>query len=255
MQVTPLKSYPTPGYPTREAREALPALRAALPLRWQGNSRVLTALALTCGLALPASRAAWAEDTAAPPAVTMPAEPGTASPTFIFSPHDYEPVTMGLISNVGPEALQPACFAIRYLGWTVNDILIVPLRLTAEHLGATVTRTVTQVRVQRNDTTIMLNLNSTNAVLDGKPLKLPLRVREHDGVVRVPLRVIVASLGGQVAWDAKAQSATVTAPGTAPLVFQCAHHFRAQAPAALPRTIAAAEVHDFLAWLKAEGIV
>jgi hypothetical protein len=49
MYITPLKSYPEPMYPTREQAWELPELLRAMPRRWQGQAMVLAA-ALTCSV-------------------------------------------------------------------------------------------------------------------------------------------------------------------------------------------------------------
>jgi hypothetical protein len=252
MQITPLKSYPAPAYPTHEARRSMPSLLARIPLRWQGNSRVLTALALTCGLVWPSTNALAEDDVLLQPQTTSP-----DTQTYQFDPYHYS-ITMGVTSNpsayVMPD-IQVKLIRISPTVWTINDILTCPLRDFLTHLDATARYDNNQVTVQRGKTTLVLHLNSTRAALNGKPIKLPLRIREKDGRVRVPVRAVVEALGGRVDWYAKTQIVDIRKSPTDqnPLSRQCTHHFRAAAPA--PHTIAAAEVKEFIAWLKMEGIV
>jgi len=50
MKIAPVKQYTDPKYPTRSAVDRDPTLLRAVPARWYGHALVLTAVAATCGI-------------------------------------------------------------------------------------------------------------------------------------------------------------------------------------------------------------
>jgi N-acetylmuramoyl-L-alanine amidase len=90
----------------------------------------------------------------------------------------------------------------------VNDNLMVPLRVIAEELGAKIqwegaTRTVT---VQRQETTIGLQIDNDIASVNESTTKLPIAPMIMDGNTMLPLRFVGENLGVSVTWDSMKQS-------------------------------------------------
>lgn len=101
-----------------------------------------------------------------------------------------------------------------------NGRTLVPVRLIAESLGATVTWVpdTRQVVLQRGESTIVLTLGSAIALVNGQEILLPDGVPA--GVVKwegkestmVPLRFVSERLGATVTWDNATFTAAVTSP-------------------------------------------
>ena len=99
-----------------------------------------------------------------------------------------------------------------------NGRTLVPVRLIAESLGASVTWVpdTRQVSLQKGESTIVLTLGSAIALVNGQEILLPDGVPA--GVVKwegkestmVPLRFVSEQLGAQVAWDGATFTAVLT---------------------------------------------
>ena len=103
-----------------------------------------------------------------------------------------------------------------------NGRTLVPVRLIAERLGASVTWVpeTRQVILLREESTIVLTLGSATALVNGQAMELPGGVPA--GVVKwegrestmVPLRFVSEQLGATVDWDNDTFTAILTSPGT-----------------------------------------
>lgn len=101
-----------------------------------------------------------------------------------------------------------------------NGRTLVPVRLIAEALGATVTWVpeTRQAILMREESTIVLTLGSATALVNGQSVELPDGVPA--GVVKwdgkestmVPLRFVSEQLGAEVAWDGTTFTAVITSP-------------------------------------------
>ena len=104
-----------------------------------------------------------------------------------------------------------------------NGRTLVPVRLIAERLGASVTWVpeTRQVILLREESTIVLTLGSATALVNGQAMELPGGVPAA-GVVKwegrestmVPLRFVSEQLGATVDWDNDTFTAILTSPGT-----------------------------------------
>ncbi|UQT47272.1 copper amine oxidase N-terminal domain-containing protein [Flavonifractor plautii] len=101
-----------------------------------------------------------------------------------------------------------------------NGRTLVPVRLIAERLGASVTWVpeTRQVILLREESTIVLTLGSATALVNGQAMELPGGVPA--GVVKwegrestmVPLRFVSEQLGATVDWDNDTFTAILTSP-------------------------------------------
>ena len=101
-----------------------------------------------------------------------------------------------------------------------NGRTLVPVRLIAENLGASVTWVpdTRQVILQKGSDTIVLTLGSAQALVNGQSVTLPDGVPagvvswEGKESTMVPLRFVSEQLGAQVSWDNAAFTAAVVSP-------------------------------------------
>ncbi|SFM05333.1 Copper amine oxidase N-terminal domain-containing protein [Paenibacillus sp. 1_12] len=94
----------------------------------------------------------------------------------------------------------------------IDGSTMVPMRSIFEKLGAEIswngeTRTVTAIK---GDTIIKLTINSGQAFINGKSVKLTSKVQSVNGNTMVPLRFVSESLGGAVKWDGNTSTAYIT---------------------------------------------
>ncbi len=89
---------------------------------------------------------------------------------------------------------------------------LVPLRKIAEALGAEVgwDQETQSVLINRYDTLLKLQLNSTTVYVNGLPttMELPMTIRNSRSYV--PVRFITEYFGGQVGWDAQTKTVLLT---------------------------------------------
>ncbi len=108
---------------------------------------------------------------------------------------------------------------VQYLAGA-NGRTLVPVRLIAEALGATVTWVpeTRQAILMKEESTIVLTLGSADALVNGQSVQLPDGIPA--GVVKwegkestmVPLRFVSEQLGAEVAWDGATFTAVITSP-------------------------------------------
>ncbi|WP_201317576.1 stalk domain-containing protein, partial [Paenibacillus sp. EPM92] len=99
---------------------------------------------------------------------------------------------------------------------TINGSTLVPLRAIFEKLGAKIswseeTRTVIATK---GTTTVILTLNSDQALINGKPVKLTAKAQSINGNTMVPLRFVSEALGAAVKWDGATRAAYIDSAGT-----------------------------------------
>ena len=93
----------------------------------------------------------------------------------------------------------------------VNSRTYTPARFVAEALGAKVvwdekTRTVT---ITKDDTTIILTIDSTTAYVNGEAVKMDAAAFIADGRTFTPARFVAENLGASVEWDEEARTVTI----------------------------------------------
>jgi N-acetylmuramoyl-L-alanine amidase len=120
----------------------------------------------------------------------------------------FEPVSHSLAANSIQLYMNGKQLQTETAPRIVNDNLMVPLRVIAEELGATIqwegaTRTVT---VQRQETTIGLQIDNDIASVNESSAKLPIAPMIMDGSTMLPLRFVGENLGVSVTWDGMKQS-------------------------------------------------
>lgn len=91
---------------------------------------------------------------------------------------------------------------------TKNGTTLVPMRPIFTALDAEVTweQQTKTIFVRQDYTTITLQVGSTQAVINGKSVKLAVPVQTIEGATMVPLRFVSEALGGKAEWDAKTKS-------------------------------------------------
>ncbi|MGE5704229.1 MAG: N-acetylmuramoyl-L-alanine amidase [Clostridia bacterium] len=91
---------------------------------------------------------------------------------------------------------------------------LVPLRIVAEELGATVTwdDKLRQATIERDQTKLELTLGRAVARRNGKEIKLDTPPGVHNGRMLLPLRFVSESLGLTVGWDAETRTVVVNTP-------------------------------------------
>ena len=124
---------------------------------------------------------------------------------ILFKPGD----KLAKLSGPGQTTVQSQTLDVAPL--IQNGRTLVPLRFIGENLGARVewndvTRQVTYTTDQR---TIVLTLNSTKALVDGKTIVLDVAPAVFSGRTMVPLRFVSEYLSAVVHWDSTARTATV----------------------------------------------
>ena len=97
MKTSPLKRYKTPGYPVQDVLAAHPELLKWIPRRWANKPLVISALSLACMIL--AGRSGLPEDAQTNPAV--PAESANARVAPIFH-HGYGRGSFGCVSTAAP---------------------------------------------------------------------------------------------------------------------------------------------------------
>lgn len=92
-----------------------------------------------------------------------------------------------------------------------NDVTLVPMRAIFEELGAEVKWDDKQQKITatKGNDTIELKLNSKDAFVNYKPIKLLQEPLVSNNTTMVPLRFIGESLGANVNWDAKTKTVTI----------------------------------------------
>jgi len=93
-----------------------------------------------------------------------------------------------------------------------NDRTLVPVRALSEALGFTVGWDEAEQRITltRGETEIILWVDSTKVMVNGKESKLEVPVRKVGNRTFIPLRFVAETLGTYVTWDNDTQTAKVT---------------------------------------------
>jgi hypothetical protein len=90
-----------------------------------------------------------------------------------------------------------------------NGTTMVPLNVIGRIIGAEIDRADSTITVTKDSQTLNLQLNRTDAVLDGKQLTMPQAPTLVGGEVMVPLRFICETFGATVTWDQNSRTAGV----------------------------------------------
>jgi hypothetical protein len=95
----------------------------------------------------------------------------------------------------------------------VNGRVLIPLRAVVESLGAEVKwEPATQtVRGKKGDREFSLQINSREAMLNGRPVTLDAPAQMISGTTMVPLRFVAEALGAEVEWNAARQLVVINA--------------------------------------------
>lgn len=95
-----------------------------------------------------------------------------------------------------------------------NDRTMLPIRVVAEALGATVTwnDSLKQVTITKDDLTIEIFIGSPFAKVNGNPVQLDSPAFIENSRTYLPIRFVAENLGADVAWDQATQQVTIT-PG------------------------------------------
>ncbi len=89
-------------------------------------------------------------------------------------------------------------------GYSTGGNTLVPLRSIAEWLGAEVTYRAPHIQITLGRTVVALAVNSSNATINGRPVRLSVPARVYGGVTCVPLRFVGEALGLKVTYHAGA---------------------------------------------------
>ena len=123
--------------------------------------------------------------------------------------------------------------------------------------------------------TVKFTVGSATASVDGKAVALPCKVRERNGMPYVPLQWTVQHFGGATQWNAREQCVSIQVPGkpraqstdvqaitfpgekTPVSVANAGSDWMTQQALAKDnaREELRKQVHDFITWLKAEGVI
>ncbi|MDH7479536.1 MAG: stalk domain-containing protein [Syntrophomonadaceae bacterium] len=97
----------------------------------------------------------------------------------------------------------------------VGGRLLVPVRQTLEALGAEVEwqGEAQKIFCRRGEATVILQVDSREALVNGRPLQLEVAPQLLGGRAIVPLRRVVESLGAAVTWDEASRTARVDSGG------------------------------------------
>jgi len=175
----------------------------------------------------------------------------------------------------------------------LQDTTLMPLGLFRGQNFGLSTRVVVdgkKVTVTNGPKRLVMSVGAQEATRDGRAVKLPAPAVERDGVVYAPVRTVAESLGLKVTWDPKAGRVTLAGPmyvgRLAPDGSATENRFvEQQRASAVLKPVGAAEagqtfafvgydreahqaltkaeskrllrlqVHDFVAWLKANGVI
>ncbi|MHB0938195.1 MAG: copper amine oxidase N-terminal domain-containing protein [Armatimonadota bacterium] len=258
MELSPVTRYRQPDYPTRAILADHPELLRAAPVRWQRSAVLASVLAASLALVLPARAG---DDVEQPDTL----ETYTFTPDCSLIDTDVElrlqgdvaapvaPVPQG-ITTLATLTLTPPDRAIRD-----GNVLTVPVRLVAGHLGAQVhydmiTGTTT---VTRGDMTLVLTTGYT-AFANGKAVPLPAPVRYRKPALYAPVRFLAERLGGQVEWNEQTDEILIISEHKGRMRLKALdRHAEQPLPEhpAVTQDQRRAALRDYVAWLKAQEMV
>lgn len=98
-------------------------------------------------------------------------------------------------------------------GKIINNRTLVPLRAIFEELGATVqwSQKDKKITAKKGQTTISLKVGSKTAQINNKAVTIDVPAQVYSGSTLVPLRFISESFGVKTTWNAKEETAILTA--------------------------------------------
>lgn len=96
-------------------------------------------------------------------------------------------------------------------GYHTGTGVVVPLRGVAEWVGAEVTFSKPRVKICLGAREVLLSINSSEAAVNGRKVRLSTPAREYGGMVCVPVRFVAEALGYQVQQVSDAEQLALTA--------------------------------------------
>lgn len=93
----------------------------------------------------------------------------------------------------------------------VNDRTLIGVRFVGEAVGGSVewNQEKRQALVTRGSDSVLLTLGSTEALVNGQPVIMPVAAQLVEERTMVPLRFIAEALGGQVEWNPETRTANI----------------------------------------------
>jgi len=259
MELKPVTSYRQPGYPTRDILRDQPELLRATPVRWQRNAVLASVLATSLTLVLPA----WAEAETLPPpsAESQPIEYTIEIPILVT---DLEPRLMGDMAvpvESVPQGITALTITLTPPDRAIRDgnVLTVPVRLVAQHLGAQVyyDAKTGATTITRGETTLVLTEGLT-ANINGAPVTLPVPVRYRKPTLYAPARFLAEHLGGQVEWNEQTDEILIISEQKGRMQLKALDR-RAQQPQPESPAVTLDQrreaLRDYIAWLKAQEMI
>lgn len=84
-----------------------------------------------------------------------------------------------------------------------NGRVMVPVNLAEDFMGAIVDQINDEVTLSMSGNTVVLNLNSNIAMIDGKivPMDNPMTLNVDTKIIYVPIRILIDSFGFAATWD------------------------------------------------------
>jgi len=145
--------------------------------------------------------------------VTVTDSAGNSSVTYRLFAYD-RPHTAVLTIGSKQMDVNVDTYELDVAPYIKNDYTMVPLRFVAEAFGAKVgwddaTRTAT---IDFAGHSIKVAIGSTEAVVDGETVTMPLPAEIVNSRTMVPVRFISEAFGFTVKWDGVARTVTITYP-------------------------------------------
>jgi Copper amine oxidase N-terminal domain len=94
-----------------------------------------------------------------------------------------------------------------------NGRVFVPMRAIFERLGSTVVFSNGVINAQGNGRTVHLTIGSTDATVNGNPLKMDVAPFSVAGRTEVPLRFVAQALGAGVNWNSNTSTVAINTGG------------------------------------------
>jgi len=91
-----------------------------------------------------------------------------------------------------------------------NGRVFVPMRAIFERLGSTVVYSNGNINAQGNGHSVHLSIGSTDATVNGNPLKMDVAPFSVAGRTEVPLRFVAQALGANVNWNSNNSTVAIT---------------------------------------------
>jgi hypothetical protein len=268
VELKPIARYREPAYPTSEILLIHPELLHSTPVRWQRQAVLLSVLASTVALVIPAraqninvqSQPSAALENQMP--ITMETPPAAVDDLKLI-PGETHYVTMGDVMGDPmriPQAMTTFTLTLA-AAERQGKTITAPVRLVDNHLGAQVVHNARTgaTTIVKGKTTLVLTRGRT-ARLNGTPVELPAAVRRRHNTLYAPVRFLAETFGASVQWSEKANKVDIIVPKGNQLSLEIRRH-RARPVhkplAALPQTLdqRRAALHDYIAWLKSQQLI